>query len=133
MDTPSREEFSHNNTSQDIINFIFPTALQHPLAAARLIIYGLYGPLIGGELKSGSKRNHVIMDWELNSMCLQIEKEDILQVYLQGGQKFELLNNLQQDELINQADTFLKKAKGKAFLPKISKEEIINIFNQVRF
>lgn len=30
---------------QDLLQFLFPSHLQHPLSRARLILYGMYGPL----------------------------------------------------------------------------------------
>eukprot|EP01036_Dinobryon_divergens_P005280 gene5280-6985_t len=43
---------TYGDTIEDIVNFVFPPILHHPLAAARLICYGNYGPLIDGELRS---------------------------------------------------------------------------------
>lgn len=125
------ETISRGDTLDDIINFVFPPTLQHPLAAARLVVYGMYGPLVSGELRSGSKKAHIISTWELNAMCLQIEREDILNIYLHKGQKFELLSRLEQDALINQADVQLKKAKGKASLPQITKTDIRDLLHSV--
>lgn len=120
-----------SNTLDEIIQFVFPPSLQHPLAASRLIAYGMYGPLVDGELRSGIKGKHIISTWELDEMCLQIEKEDILQIYLHKGKKFEVLNKEEQDDLINQADAHLKKAKGRASLPAVTKQDVVDILNSV--
>lgn len=125
------EPNSRGDTLDEIINFVFPPTLQHPLAAARLVVYGMYGPLVNGELRSGRKKSHIIATWELNTMCLQIEREDILQIYLHRGQKFETLSKLEQDALINQADVHLKKARGKASLPQITKNDIRDLLQSI--
>mmetsp|Transcript_11137 Transcript_11137/g.11160 ORF Transcript_11137/g.11160 Transcript_11137/m.11160 type:complete len:313 (+) Transcript_11137:178-1116(+) len=122
---------SYGDDLESIINFVFPPILQHPLAAARLVCYGQYGPLVNSELRSGRQGKHKITTWELNTMCLQIEREDLLQIYLHKGQKFELLNKLEQDAMINQADMHLKKAKGKASLPQITKDDIRELLSTI--
>lgn len=116
----------------DLLDFIFPLDLQHPLAAARLISYGMYGPLVDGNLRSGPKGNHILTTWELDEMCVQFEREDILQIYLHKGQGFGLLSNEEQEELISQADGRLKQAKGHAMLPKISRTDVQSLFQDVK-
>jgi hypothetical protein len=67
----------------DLIAFLFPENLQHPLVAGRLIVYGLYGPLDDQlRLRTGPKKRNVVSDWQLDLMCIQVEREDILCVYL---------------------------------------------------
>eukprot|EP01041_Mallomonas_annulata_P010659 gene10659-22250_t len=123
---------TYGDTIEDIVNFVFPPILHHPLAAARLICYGNYGPLIDGELRSGMKGKHVINTWEMSAMCLQIEREDILSIYLHKGKKFEVLNKAEQDDMINQADAHLKKAKGRASLPQITKHDVRELLNSCK-
>ena len=64
-----------------LMKFVFDPSLQWPLAAGRLFAFALYGPLsIDGHLCTGPKGSHVVATWELDIMCMQIEKEDMLQV-----------------------------------------------------
>lgn len=64
---------------EDLVQFIFPTSLQHPLSTGRLIAFGLYGPLDSdARLRAGHKGSHVVGRWELDSLCRQFEREDIL-------------------------------------------------------
>lgn len=113
----------------DLISFMYPENLQHPLAASRLFIFGLYGPLDHqGQLRSGRKGDHVLSTYELESMCEQIEREDVTRVYVPKGKGIGMLLNHEQDGLISQADNKLKSAKGKAMLPYLPKEEAIALF-----
>lgn len=114
----------------DLLTFIFPQNLQHPLAASRLIIFGMYGPLDSSQqLRSGRKGSHILMEYELDAMCQQIEREDLVQIYLHRARDMGLLSTAEQDMLINQADAHLKKEKGKAMLPKITRDTVINLLN----
>lgn len=66
---------------EDLLNFIFPRNLQHPLSTGRLYAFGMYGPLDeDGNLRAGHNGQRVVSAWELDTMCLQFEREDILQV-----------------------------------------------------
>ena len=83
-----------------LMNFIFDPSLQWPLAAGRLFAFALYGPLdINGNLCTGPKGSHVVSIWELDSMCTQIEKEDMLQIYLHRGRDMSLLSNEEQEAI----------------------------------
>lgn len=122
-DTRSTDRFRFH--IDDLIDFVFPAELQHPLAASRLIIFGLYGPLDEAmRLRSGRQGQHILAEYELETMSIQIEREDILQVYLHRSRDMGLLNGAEQDMMINQADARLKQEKGKAMLPRISKEDV---------
>jgi hypothetical protein len=113
----------------DILDFIFPATLQHPLAAGRLFAYGLYGPLDEDKmLRTGFKGRHQLSVWELDEMCVQIEREDICSIYLHKKSDLGLLSSHEQESLISQADAHLKKAKGRAMLPQISREDIVQLF-----
>lgn len=64
-----------------LLDFIFPTSLQHPLSTGRLFAFGMYGPLdANGNLRSGHNGQRVVSTWEIDTMCLQFEREDLLQV-----------------------------------------------------
>jgi len=114
---------------EEILEFVFPNTLQHPMSAARLVIYGMYGPLENGTLRSGRLGRHVLSNWEIDSMCGQIDREDILNIYLHKNQTFYTLSRSEQDALINQADTAFKCGKGHAMLPQPTKDEVVNLFS----
>lgn len=116
---------------EDLINFVFPATLQHPIAAARLFAYGMCGPLVDGLLTSGPKGSHKISVWELDAMCLQMEREDIIRVYLHTNQSFGCLTSLEQEAIINQADSKLKVAKGRAMLPQITKKDVYDLLKEL--
>lgn len=119
---------------EDLISFIFPNTLQHPLAAARLVIFGLYGPFDeNGKLRSGRKGSHILLEYELDAMCTQVEREDLIQVYLQKSRDLGMLTLAEQDAIINQADSHLKVAKGRAMLPQITADEVRQIFKVLIF
>ena len=49
----------------------------------RLIAFGMYGPLDENNcIRTGFKGSRVLAEYELEQMCLQLEKEDIVKVYL---------------------------------------------------
>lgn len=119
---------------RDIIDFVFPSNLQHPLAAGRLFAFGLYGPLDDANmLRTGPKGVHRTSVWELDAMCKQIEREDLISIYLDEGASLGLLTCEEQESIIAQADAHLKKAKGRAMLPQITKQEIYDIFEVYRY
>lgn len=67
----------------DLIRFLFPVNLQHSLVAGRLIVFGLYGPLDEHlQLRTGPQKRNVVSDWQLDLMCVQVEREDLLSIYL---------------------------------------------------
>lgn len=105
---------------EDLLSFLFPEDLQHPLVAGRLIAFALYGPLtrdsrnnalglpcrrpgfvnpkasssgavgmmtgdassvVGGG-KASAQQQQVVPDWQLDAMCVQIEREDIINIYM---------------------------------------------------
>ncbi|CAM9801009.1 unnamed protein product [Discosporangium mesarthrocarpum] len=112
-----------------VLNFVFPPTLQHPLSTGRLYAFGLYGPLDEhSQLRSGRGGQRVVSGWELDAMCLQFEKEDILQVYISGKRPLCVLSDAQKEEIIAQADKHLKTAKGRGYREQITREEVINLF-----
>ena len=112
-----------------LIAFLFPKGIQHPLVAGRLFVYGLCGPLDSeNNLKTGFKGSRVVLDYELEEMCLQIEREDLVSIYLHNQRDLGLLSSKEQEMIIGQADGHLKKAKGKASLPILSKQDIYDLF-----
>ena len=115
-----------------LIKFVFPPELQHPMSTGRLLAFGMYGPLDDeARLRSGHKGSHVVQSFELDAMCRQFEREDILQVYMPHGQNPSCLNEDQQQELLAQADQRLKNARGKAFMVQIRPEEVRALFDEL--
>jgi hypothetical protein len=113
----------------DVIDFIFPDTLQHPLAAGRLFSYGMYGPLDeDNNMRTGPRGVHKTSVWELDQMCMQVEKDDIMAIYMKKRGDIGLLSIDEQESIIMQADPKLKKAVGKSMLPQISKEDVYGIF-----
>jgi len=117
---------------ESLINFIFPTSLQHPLAAGRLFAFALCGPLDENLcIRTGFKGNRILAEYELEQMCLQFEKEDIIQIYLHKSRDLGLLTSTEQEAVVSQADAHLKRAKGKASLPRLWKKDIYELFRDV--
>eukprot|EP00762_Andalucia_godoyi_P000561 ANDGO_05245.mRNA.1 hypothetical protein PHYSODRAFT_352787 len=69
----------------DILQFIFPHNLAHPRSGARLFVYGRYGPLTNGGIAGGSKRSHVLSDFELNALIEDEERDFVNAVYHAQG------------------------------------------------
>jgi hypothetical protein len=114
---------------ESLLDFIFPSELQHPLAAGRLFAFGYYGPLDEqGNIRTGIKGNRILMEYELTQMCVQFEREDIMQIYLHKKTDMGLLSNEEQEMLVSQADAHLKKEKGKAMLPRLTRKDIKILF-----
>lgn len=66
---------------EELLDFIFPKSLQQPLSTGRLYAFGMYGPLdSNARLRAGHNGQRVVSAWEIDTMCLQFEREDILQV-----------------------------------------------------
>ena len=115
---------------ESLIEFVFPATLQHPLAAGRLIAFGMYGPLDkNNHIRTGIKGSRILAEYELEQMCLQLEKEDIIRIYLHRERDLGMLTSAEQESIVNQADAHLKKAKGKAMLPPLTKQDIRDIFS----
>lgn len=127
-----KHELQFNVDLDVLLEFIFPGHLQHPLSTSRLIIYSLYGPLDNNQqIHSGPQGRHILSTWELDSLCVGIEKEDIIKVYLHNADEMGILSSEEQEAILSQADAHLKRAPGKALLPQISKEEVIDLFKNL--
>ena len=77
---------------ESLMRFVFPEGLQHPLSTGRLYAFGFYGPLDrNAQLRSGHKGQHVVSRWELDTMCAQFEREDVLQLkYCPGSKRLSI-------------------------------------------
>ena len=92
----------------NLLNFCFPTTDRHPLSTGRLSVFGNYGPLAeDGTLRGGRQGSRIVSHMELESMIEEMQREDILQVYI-GKQK---LQREAQEEILKQADEELKNMK----------------------
>ena len=109
----------------DLISFVFPPNVQHPLAAGRLYCYSLYGPADdSNKLRSGFKRSHIVMEHELAMMCYQLDKEDTISIFTS---RFEELSNSEQSMIKCQSDLRFKTSRGLAVFPSLTKDELISI------
>lgn len=116
----------------DLLAFIFPKSKQHPLAATRLHAFGMCGPLDeNGKIRTGIRGSRILATYELDQMCMQYEKEDLLQIYSHRARDVGLLTSEEQSSIVNQADAHLKKAKGKASLPVLTRHDIIGLFDDL--
>ena len=116
----------------DLVRFIFPKHIQHPLSLPRLYAFAYYGPLdTDGNLRSGPKNAHILYEYELENMCLQFDREDIIMIFCEKpNQAFELSTE-EQNTIWNQADARLKSAKGKAMMPVLTETDIRNLLKDV--
>lgn len=125
MAAREHEDLVYDPSIADIIDFVFPRNLQHPLSTSRLYCYSLCGPLDKHhKLRCGIRGRKVLYEYELEEMCLQYEREDIIQIYLHNPRNFGTLTAKEQEMIISQADGHLKRAKGKSYLPPINREEV---------
>jgi len=116
-----------------LIRFVFPSELQHAMSTGRLLAFGFYGPLDGdAQLRSGHKGSHVVGRWELDTMCRTFEREDILQVYMPAGKSPSSLSEQEAEELLAQADTRLKVAKGKAMMRQVTPDVVRGLFADLK-
>ncbi|MGB4191694.1 MAG: hypothetical protein WBJ81_04015, partial [Rickettsiales bacterium] len=77
--TPDKFKFD----LESLIQFLFPTSLQHPLVAGRLFVFALCGPLDENLcIRTGFQGKRILAEYELEQMCMQMEREDIVQIYL---------------------------------------------------
>jgi hypothetical protein len=117
--------FDINIDLEELLDFLFPRSIQYPLVAARLFAFALYGPLdSSNNLRSGFKRVHKLQEYELEYMCLQFDREDVISIF---SEDFKELSSSEQRMIISQADSRLTTAKGKALLPALSKSDVLNI------
>jgi hypothetical protein len=115
-----------------LMKFIFPPGLQHPMSTGRLYAFGFYGPLdADAQLRSGHKGQHVVSRWELDTMCMQFEREDILQVYVSPEHPLCTLSEAQQEELVQQADARMKAQQGRGLMPQLPKKEVLGLFSDL--
>ena len=114
----------------DFLSFVFPKHIQHPLTSGRLFCYALFGPVdADNNLRSGFKRSHVLHDYELENMCIQFDREDVISIFVSD---FEELSNDEQSMIVGQADSKFKIARGKAMLQTLSRAEILHLIKVIQ-
>lgn len=64
-------------------------------------------------------------------MCMQYEREDLIKIYLHRPQDYGKLLKADHDMIISQADNKLKVARGKAMLPRLTRDEVLAIFEVI--
>ena len=134
MNTPRPK--SHRVDLDRVLEFLFPRGLQHPLVAGRLIAYGMYGPLDDNLcLHSGEKGMHVVQGYELDTMCDQFEKEDVMQVYMSANRQLASLSLSEKADLLEGAHRSTKTTRGKlpcqmsnSQMPAFNAEQIVELF-----
>jgi hypothetical protein len=75
-------------------SFVLPPGVLHPKTTGRLYVYGAYGPtgkdedgLEDGLLHAGYLGSHIVQPIELMAMINEMQREDILKIYLTGKQE----------------------------------------------
>ena len=110
---------SHAVSMENLLKFCFPVTDRHPLSTGRLSVFGNYGPLAeDGTLRGGRQGSRIVSHMELESMIEEMQREDILQVYI-GKQA---LQREAQEEILKQADEELKNLKP------LTPEDVIKMF-----
>jgi hypothetical protein len=113
----------------DLKRFLYPDHLQNPLSTGRLYVFAYCGPFDeNGKLRCGYKGIRTMQEYELEEMCQQYEREDLIHIYLHKPCDFGSLLMAEQNGIIYQADGHLKCAKGKAYLPNITPSEVDSVF-----
>lgn len=64
------------------------------------------------------------MEYELETMCLQFEKEDTISI---STTRFEELSNAEQSMIICQSDFRFKTSKGRAVFPSLTIDDVMSI------
>lgn len=74
---------SHWVNVNDLFEFLFPSNMQHPRSTGRFIVFGEYGPFAeDGTLRAGWRAKHRITDRELKTMIDEIEREDLIAIFV---------------------------------------------------
>jgi hypothetical protein len=135
LDMNTTTEYVHDRFKFDmdsLLKYLFPTSLQHPMVAGRLFAFALCGPLDDNLcIRTGAQGKRILAEYELEQMCLQFEKEDIVRIYLHKSRDLGLLTSKEQEMIISQADAHLKKEKGKASLPRLWKKDIVELLQDL--
>jgi len=123
----------------DLLEFLFPPGFQHPLVAGRLIAFGMYGPFDEQlRLSSGEKGMHKVQGYELDAMCDQFEREDIITVYISSNRPLAALSFEEKAEMLEGANRATKTTRGKLSqqmnnkqMPAFTREQIGELFSDL--
>lgn len=117
---------------RDVLDFVFPAHLQHPLSLGRLYAFALYGPLDeNNQLRGGAMKRRVLSTMEIDIMCKAFEREDIVRIYMFEGRPLHTLTAAEQDEFVAQADSKLKSAKGRGMMKQLTRQEVVELFEDL--
>jgi saccharopepsin len=125
-DDGGRKNLKKSNISdkvslEQLLKFLFPPKVQHPLSTGRLFVFALYGPLDrDSKLRAGYMNQHVVTSHELDTMANTISREDILSVYAGQGLAPE-----EEEEILAQADGAMK------FIPQYVTDDVERILKLV--
>lgn len=113
----------------NLLEFVFPPSSLYVLANSRLYAFALYGPLNHSNqlCTSSFKNKRPLLDYELNQICQRIEREDLISIYLHNTRQLASLSLSEEEMIISKADKHLKVYPGKAFLPQINKQDVVNL------
>lgn len=104
-----------------LLSFVFPHAQQYPNSTGRLLLVALYGPLTAdGHLNGGRRGGRHASELELESMIVELEREDILAVYSAQGSVMGDIQALLTD---------LHAASRK--LPRMSRDQVISMLSDL--
>jgi len=121
---------SENMTLDQVMDFLFDESLEHPLSLGRLYAIALYGPLDDqSQLRAGIGGSHVLGNWELDEMCMEFEREDILAIFIHEGRDFHTLSKKEKEEVISQADQRLKNGRGRGMMTQLTEEDVVDLIS----
>jgi len=121
---------SENMTLDQVMDFLFDESLEHPLSLGRLYAIALYGPLDDqSQLRAGIGGSHVLGNWELDEMCMEFEREDILAIFIHEGRDFHTLSKREKEEVISQADQRLKNGRGRGMMTQLTEEDVVDLIS----
>ena len=69
--------------------------------------------------------------WELETLCKQFEKEDIVQTYLPLGFPISTLTQEEMQEIVSKADHRLKAGKSRWLIPQVTETEVLELFEDL--
>lgn len=116
---------------EEVMRFVFDPKLQHPLSYGRLVSWALYGPLDTSQgLRGGARGGHTLLKFELDAMAIDIERQDILLIYLPEGTDVATLSAAEHSAILAQADRCQKSKRGRGTAPHsmVSKDDVVRLF-----
>ena len=128
-----KEVDHHTMTIDQVMEFVFPIELEHPLSLGRLYAIALYGPLDeSSQLRAGIRGSHIVTQWELDEMCMEFEREDILAIFIHENRPFHSLSSHEKEAVISQADARLKNGRGRGLMTQLTKQEVYGLLEGIQ-